>query len=52
MTLSAPCPIPRTALVTGATGLLGTNLVRFLVDKGLEVGVEIVQAPPHVPSVA
>ena len=37
MSLSATRPAPRTAFVTGATGLLGNNLVRLLVDKGVLV---------------
>lgn len=37
MSLSTKRPAPRTAFVTGATGLLGNNLVRLLVDKGVVV---------------
>jgi nucleoside-diphosphate-sugar epimerase len=33
MNSSVSRPAPRTAFVTGATGLLGNKLVRFLIDK-------------------
>jgi dihydroflavonol-4-reductase len=37
MTESSEAKVPRTAFVTGATGLLGNNLVRALVAKGVTV---------------
>src|SRR5215475_12764259 len=37
MNPSVKSPTPSVAFVTGATGLLGNNLVRMLVNKGVKV---------------